>query len=43
MGFVGFGGILQVNDKTKVSLDAEYATGEDIEQPWAIDVGIRYL
>lgn len=40
---IGFGGILQVSEKSKFSLDAEYATGKSIEQPWGVTVGYRYL
>lgn len=40
---LGFGGILQVSDKSKISMDAEYAKGNDIEQPWGVTLGYRYL
>jgi autotransporter family porin len=40
---VGFGGILQLTENSKVSLDAEYAKGDDIEQPYGITLGYRYL
>lgn len=42
-GEVGLGGVLQVSEKTKLSLDMEYAKGEHIEAPWAATVGVRYL
>ncbi|MFK0090790.1 autotransporter outer membrane beta-barrel domain-containing protein [Pseudomonas sp. NPDC090755] len=40
---VGAGGVLQVGERSKISLDVEYATGSDIEQPYAVTVGYRYL
>lgn len=40
---VGLGGVLQVSDKAKVSLDAEHAKGDEVEERWAINLGIRYL
>ncbi|MGV8889720.1 MAG: autotransporter outer membrane beta-barrel domain-containing protein [Pseudomonas sp.] len=40
---LGFGGILQVSEKSKFSVDAEYAKGHDIEQPWGVTIGYRYL
>jgi outer membrane autotransporter protein len=40
---LGFGGVVQVSQKSKVSLDAEYAKGNDIKQPWGVTVGYRYL
>lgn len=40
---LGFGGIIQVSEKSKISMDAEYAKGSDIEQPWGVTVGYRYL
>lgn len=40
---LGFGGVLQVSDKSKISLDAEYAKGNDIEQPFGVTLGYRYL
>ncbi|MNJ66411.1 Pertactin autotransporter precursor [compost metagenome] len=39
----GFGGVMQVSANSKVSLDAEYAKGSDIEQPYAVTLGYRYL
>lgn len=40
---MGFGGIMQLSANSKVSLDAEYAKGADIEQPYAVSLGYRYL
>lgn len=40
---LGFGGVLQVSEKSKISLDAEYAKGEGIEQPFGVSLGYRYL
>lgn len=40
---LGFGGVLQVSEKSKISLDAEYAKGNDIEQPFGVTLGYRYL
>ncbi len=40
---LGFGGVLQVSEKSKISLDAEYAKGNSIEQPWGVNLGYRYL
>ncbi|WP_165939590.1 autotransporter outer membrane beta-barrel domain-containing protein [Pseudomonas vancouverensis] len=40
---VGFGTILQVSEHSKISLDAEYSKGHDIEEPYGINVGYRYL
>ena len=40
---LGFGGTLQVSEKSKISLDAEYAKGNSIEQPWGVNLGYRYL
>ncbi|EJM26467.1 autotransporter outer membrane beta-barrel domain-containing protein [Pseudomonas sp. GM25] len=40
---VGFGGVLQVSEKSKISLDAEYAKGNGIEQPFGLNLGYRYL
>ncbi|WMI98141.1 autotransporter outer membrane beta-barrel domain-containing protein [Pseudomonas chlororaphis subsp. aurantiaca] len=40
---LGFGGILQVSERSKLSLDAEFAKGNDIEQPWGVTLGYRYL
>ncbi|MFK0090796.1 autotransporter outer membrane beta-barrel domain-containing protein [Pseudomonas sp. NPDC090755] len=39
---VGAGGVLQVSERSKISLDVGYATGSDIEQPYAVTVGYRY-
>ncbi|MNP74584.1 Pertactin autotransporter precursor [compost metagenome] len=39
----GFGGVMQLSTNSKVSLDAEYAKGADIEQPYAVSLGYRYL
>ncbi|MGZ9667427.1 autotransporter outer membrane beta-barrel domain-containing protein [Pseudomonas sp. GNP014] len=40
---LGFGGVLQVSEKSKISLDAEYAKGNGIEQPFGVSLGYRYL
>ena len=40
---LGFGGVLQISEKSKISLDAEYAKGKDIEQPFGVTLGYRYL
>ncbi|MEB0047314.1 MULTISPECIES: autotransporter outer membrane beta-barrel domain-containing protein [unclassified Pseudomonas] len=40
---LGFGGIVQVSEKSKISVDAEYAKGNNIEQPWGVTVGYRYM
>jgi len=40
---LGFGGVLQVSARSKIALDAEYAKGNDIEQPWGVNLGYRYL
>ncbi|MCY1302570.1 Pertactin autotransporter [compost metagenome] len=40
---VGLGGVLQVSEKTKVSLDVEHAKGSNVEEPWAVNLGVRYL
>ncbi|PHN30727.1 autotransporter outer membrane beta-barrel domain-containing protein [Pseudomonas sp. ICMP 460] len=42
-GELGFGAIVQVSAKSKIALDAEYAKGDDIEQPWGVTLGYRYL
>lgn len=39
---LGFGGIAKVTQNSKVSLDAEYAKGSSIEQPWGVTLGYRY-
>jgi len=40
---VGFGGVLQVSQATKISLDVEHAQGRQVDQPWAVNLGARYL
>jgi outer membrane autotransporter protein len=40
---LGFGAVLQLSERSKLSLDAEYAKGEGIEQPFGVSVGYRYL
>lgn len=40
---LGFGSVLQVSERSKISLDAEYAKGNSIEQPWGVNLGYRYL
>lgn len=42
-GELGFGAIVQVSAKSKISLDADYAKGDAIEQPWGVTLGYRYL
>lgn len=39
---LGFGGIAKVSQNSKVSLDAEYAKGNLIEQPLGVTLGYRY-
>ncbi|WP_458375681.1 autotransporter outer membrane beta-barrel domain-containing protein [Pseudomonas pergaminensis] len=39
---LGFGGVAKVSQNSKVSLDAEYAKGNLIEQPWGVTLGYRY-
>ncbi|AKA25469.1 autotransporter outer membrane beta-barrel domain-containing protein [Pseudomonas chlororaphis] len=41
-GEAGFGAILQLGSQHKLSLDAEYAKGSGIEQPWAVNLGYRF-
>jgi outer membrane autotransporter protein len=40
---LGFGAIVQVSERSKLSLDAEFAKGNDVEQPWGMTLGYRYL
>ncbi|MCY1527972.1 Pertactin autotransporter precursor [compost metagenome] len=40
---VGFGSVLQVSERQKINLEANYANGDDIEQPWAVTLGYRFL
>ncbi|MNN86880.1 Pertactin autotransporter precursor [compost metagenome] len=40
---VGFGGALQVSERQKIHLEANYANGNEIEQPWSVNLGYRYL
>jgi outer membrane autotransporter protein len=40
---LGLGGVLQVNAKTKVSLDVQHTEGHQVREPWAVNVGVRYL
>lgn len=40
---VGVGGVMQLTENSKISLDAEYAKGNDIEQPFGVTLGYRYL
>ncbi|MFG6206663.1 autotransporter outer membrane beta-barrel domain-containing protein [Pseudomonas retamae] len=40
---LGFGAVLQLSERSKLSLDAEYAKGDGIEQPFGVSVGYRYL
>ncbi len=40
---VGGGVVLQVSAKQKVYLDVEHASGDDFEEPWAVNLGYRYL
>ncbi len=39
---LGFGAIVQVSESSKLSLDTEFAKGNDIEQPWGVTLGYRY-
>ncbi|HEF4761167.1 TPA: autotransporter outer membrane beta-barrel domain-containing protein [Pseudomonas putida] len=40
---LGFGGVVQVGERSKIALDAEFAKGHDIKQPWGVTLGYRYL
>ncbi len=40
---LGLGGVLQVSTKTKVSMDVQHTKGDQVEEPWAVNVGVRYL
>lgn len=40
---IGFGGIIQLSENSKLSLDAEYAKGHDLEEPFGVTLGYRYL
>nr|WP_306157008.1 autotransporter outer membrane beta-barrel domain-containing protein [Pseudomonas sp. C2B4] len=40
---LGFGGIVQISERSKIALDAEFAKGHDITQPWGLTLGYRYL
>lgn len=40
---LGFGAVVQVSERSKLSLDTEFAKGNDIEQPWGVTLGYRYL
>ncbi|WP_156115071.1 autotransporter outer membrane beta-barrel domain-containing protein [Pseudomonas sp. ML96] len=40
---IGIGNALQISPQQKVSLEANYANGHDMEQPWAVTLGYRYL
>ena len=42
-GEVAVGAALGVSERQWVTLDAEYAKGKGIEQPWAISLGYRHL
>ena len=39
---LGFGAIVQVSERSKLSLDTEFAKGNDVEQPWGVTLGYRY-
>lgn len=41
-GEVGMGAVLELNERQRISLDAEYAKGKGVEQPWAISLGYRH-
>lgn len=40
---LGVGGVLQLSERSKISLDIEYAKGDGIEQPLGVTLGYRYL
>lgn len=40
---VGAGAVMQVSEKTKVYVDAEHATGENVDEPWGVNLGVRFL
>ncbi|WP_347340470.1 autotransporter outer membrane beta-barrel domain-containing protein [Pseudomonas sp. TH43] len=40
---LGGGVILQTAEKHKFYIDAEYSKGASIEQPYAVNVGYRYM
>jgi outer membrane autotransporter protein len=40
---VGLGGVMQLTENSKISVDAEYAKGTDIQQPFGVTLGYRYL
>ncbi|MNE79437.1 putative autotransporter precursor [compost metagenome] len=41
-GELGTGLALSLNDKWQVHVDLDYANGEQIEQPWGGNFGVRY-
>ncbi|HEP8841381.1 TPA: pertactin family autotransporter, partial [Pseudomonas aeruginosa] len=41
-GEIGLGAILQLGNQHMLSLDADYAKGNGIEQPWAVNLGYRF-
>ncbi|WP_408002954.1 autotransporter outer membrane beta-barrel domain-containing protein [Pseudomonas reinekei] len=41
-GELGTGIAMQATDRTSVHLDLEYSNGDKIEQPWGVNVGLRY-
>ncbi|MBM7060272.1 autotransporter outer membrane beta-barrel domain-containing protein [Pseudomonas sp. UL073] len=40
---LGAGVIVQLSAKQKVYLDIEHASGDDLEEPWAVNLGYRHL
>jgi outer membrane autotransporter protein len=41
-GEIGAGIAMQVSDKWQVHGDVDYSNGEHIEQPWGVNLGLRY-
>lgn len=41
-GEVGFGVAAKVSDRVQVHADFDYMKGQNIEQPWGVNVGVRY-
>jgi outer membrane autotransporter protein len=41
-GEVGFGIAAQLRDKVQLHADMDYSKGSKIEQPWGVNIGIRY-
>ncbi|WP_447651928.1 autotransporter outer membrane beta-barrel domain-containing protein [Pseudomonas abietaniphila] len=41
-GEVGTGVVAQLTDVFQVHADLDYGTGQNIEQPWGVNIGLRY-